>query len=178
MFIIECDSSVILNAIVFLFKDPEMRGRRRYFKKPRGKEMLMAVSFSRPQPGLPPRLQPGPGNNYPVRSPGIHGPAPPPAGLAYEHYRPHHPPRPPRGYAPPRLDTKSFTDAYSLFYLLNMSYPYSSDESVFVGCFFCFCFLFHRVAFGQKFDPIPEQAPSYWTRPSLLSQQALLPEFW
>ncbi len=140
MFIIECDSSVILNAIVFLFKDPEMRGRRRYFKKPRGKEMLMAVSFSRPQPGLPPRLQPGPGNNYPVRSPGIHGPAPPPAGLAYEHYRPHHPPRPPRGYGPPRLDTKSFTDAYSLFYLLNMSYPYSSEESVFVG--FCFIYFF------------------------------------
>uniref|UniRef100_A0A672RPZ2 Putative bifunctional UDP-N-acetylglucosamine transferase and deubiquitinase ALG13 n=1 Tax=Sinocyclocheilus grahami TaxID=75366 RepID=A0A672RPZ2_SINGR len=46
--------------------DPELRGRRRYFKKPRG----------------------------------VHGPAPPPAGLAYEHYRPHHPPRPPRGYAP------------------------------------------------------------------------------
>uniref|UniRef100_A0A671QCR1 ubiquitinyl hydrolase 1 n=1 Tax=Sinocyclocheilus anshuiensis TaxID=1608454 RepID=A0A671QCR1_9TELE len=39
--------------------DPELRGRRRYFRKPRGKEMLMAVSFSRPQPGLPPRLQPG-----------------------------------------------------------------------------------------------------------------------
>ncbi|KAF4098258.1 putative bifunctional UDP-N-acetylglucosamine transferase and deubiquitinase ALG13 isoform X4 [Onychostoma macrolepis] len=86
--------------------DPELRGRRRYFKKPRGKEMLMAVSFSRPQPGLPPRLQPGPGNIHPVRSPGVHGPAPPPAGLAYEHYRPHHPPRPPRGYAPPRSSTR------------------------------------------------------------------------
>ncbi|XP_067278887.1 putative bifunctional UDP-N-acetylglucosamine transferase and deubiquitinase ALG13 isoform X4 [Pseudorasbora parva] len=48
--------------------DPEMRGRRRFFKKPRG----------------------------------VHGPPPPPAGLAYEHYRPHPPPRPPRGYGPPR----------------------------------------------------------------------------
>lgn len=64
----------------------------------------MAVSYSRPQPGLPPRLQSGPGNNYPIRSPGVHGPAPPPAGLAYEHYRHHPPPRPPRGYGPPRLD--------------------------------------------------------------------------
>ncbi|KTG03379.1 hypothetical protein cypCar_00009615 [Cyprinus carpio] len=90
----------------FLFKDPELRGRRRYFKKPRGKEMLMAVSFSHPQPGLPPRLQPGPGNIHPVRSPGLHAPAPPPAGLAYEHYRPHLSPRPPRGYAPPRSSTR------------------------------------------------------------------------
>lgn len=65
----------------------------------------MAVSFSRPQPGLPPRLQPGPGNIHPVRSPGVHCPAPPPPGLAYEHYRPHPSPRPPRGYGPPRLDT-------------------------------------------------------------------------
>ncbi|XP_039532327.1 putative bifunctional UDP-N-acetylglucosamine transferase and deubiquitinase ALG13 isoform X3 [Pimephales promelas] len=82
--------------------DPEMRGRRRFFKKPRGKEMLMAVSFSHPQPGLPPRLQPGPGNIHPVHSPGVHGPAQPPPGLAYEHYRPHPSPRPPRGYGPPR----------------------------------------------------------------------------
>lgn len=80
----------------------------------------MAVSFSHPQPGLPPRLQPGPGNIHPVRSPGVHAPAPPPAGLAYEHYRPHLSPRPPRGYAPPRLGTKFFTDAYSLLYLLNI----------------------------------------------------------
>uniref|UniRef100_A0A8C1ZAB7 ubiquitinyl hydrolase 1 n=1 Tax=Cyprinus carpio TaxID=7962 RepID=A0A8C1ZAB7_CYPCA len=57
--------------------DPELRGRRRYFKKPRGKEMLM----------------PGPGNIHPVR-------------LAYEHYRPHLSPRPPRGYAPPRSSTR------------------------------------------------------------------------
>uniref|UniRef100_A0A672T7B2 ubiquitinyl hydrolase 1 n=1 Tax=Sinocyclocheilus grahami TaxID=75366 RepID=A0A672T7B2_SINGR len=47
--------------------DPELRGRRRYFRKPRG----------------------------------VHGPAPSPAGLAYEHYRPHLSTRPPRGYAPP-----------------------------------------------------------------------------
>ncbi|XP_039532331.1 putative bifunctional UDP-N-acetylglucosamine transferase and deubiquitinase ALG13 isoform X7 [Pimephales promelas] len=47
--------------------DPEMRGRRRFFKKPRG----------------------------------VHGPAQPPPGLAYEHYRPHPSPRPPRGYGPP-----------------------------------------------------------------------------
>ncbi|XP_051733479.1 putative bifunctional UDP-N-acetylglucosamine transferase and deubiquitinase ALG13 isoform X7 [Ctenopharyngodon idella] len=52
--------------------DPELRGRRRFFKKPRG----------------------------------VHGPAPPPAGLAYEHYRPHPPPRPPRGYGPPRSSTR------------------------------------------------------------------------
>ncbi|TRY59390.1 hypothetical protein DNTS_004300 [Danionella cerebrum] len=86
--------------------DPELRGRRRYFKKPRGKEMLMAVSFSRPHPGLPPRLQSGPGNIHPVRSPGVHGPAPPPPGLVYEHYRPHPPPRQPRGYGPPRSSAR------------------------------------------------------------------------
>ncbi|XP_073790813.1 putative bifunctional UDP-N-acetylglucosamine transferase and deubiquitinase ALG13 isoform X30 [Danio rerio] len=86
--------------------DPELRGRRRFFKKPRGKEMLMAVSFSRPQPGLPPRLQPGPGNIHPVRSPGVHSPAPPPPGLIYEHYRPHPPPRQPRGYGPPRSSAR------------------------------------------------------------------------
>ncbi|XP_068071989.2 putative bifunctional UDP-N-acetylglucosamine transferase and deubiquitinase ALG13 isoform X32 [Danio rerio] len=47
--------------------DPELRGRRRFFKKPRG----------------------------------VHSPAPPPPGLIYEHYRPHPPPRQPRGYGPP-----------------------------------------------------------------------------
>uniref|UniRef100_A0A4W5K5Y7 UDP-N-acetylglucosamine transferase subunit ALG13 n=1 Tax=Hucho hucho TaxID=62062 RepID=A0A4W5K5Y7_9TELE len=50
--------------------DSELRGRRRFFKKPRGKEMLMVS-------GLPPQTMP------------------------YEHYRPHLPPRPPRGYGPP-----------------------------------------------------------------------------
>lgn len=99
------DNNQVMKVFFYLFKDPELRGRRRFFKKPRGKEMLMAVSFSRPQPGLPPRLQPGPGNIHHVRSPGVHGPAPPPPGLAYEHYRPHPSPRPPRGYGPPRLDT-------------------------------------------------------------------------
>lgn len=83
----------------------------------------MAVSFSRPQPGLPPRLQPGPGNIHPVRSPGVHGPAPPPAGLAYEHYRPHPPPRPPRGYGPPRLDTQFFMVPYLLLYLRTQGCP-------------------------------------------------------
>ncbi|XP_010893011.2 putative bifunctional UDP-N-acetylglucosamine transferase and deubiquitinase ALG13 isoform X1 [Esox lucius] len=81
--------------------DSEMRGRRRFFKKPRGKEMLM-VSYSRPQPGLPPRFQPG-SSSIPVgRSPGVHGPAPPPGTLPYDHYHPHPPPRPLRGYGPPR----------------------------------------------------------------------------
>uniref|UniRef100_A0AAY4A2E7 ubiquitinyl hydrolase 1 n=1 Tax=Denticeps clupeoides TaxID=299321 RepID=A0AAY4A2E7_9TELE len=52
--------------------DVDVRGRRRFFKKTRGKEVLMTVSYS-----------------------------PPPGGLAYEHYRPHPVPRPPRGYGPP-----------------------------------------------------------------------------
>uniref|UniRef100_A0A8C7JGH5 UDP-N-acetylglucosamine transferase subunit ALG13 n=1 Tax=Oncorhynchus kisutch TaxID=8019 RepID=A0A8C7JGH5_ONCKI len=46
--------------------DSELRGRRRFFKKPRGKEMLMVAET-----------------------------------MPYEHYRPHLPPRPPRGYGPP-----------------------------------------------------------------------------
>uniref|UniRef100_A0A3P8ZHW8 ubiquitinyl hydrolase 1 n=1 Tax=Esox lucius TaxID=8010 RepID=A0A3P8ZHW8_ESOLU len=36
------------------------------------------------------------------RSPGVHGPAPPPGTLPYDHYHPHPPPRPLRGYGPPR----------------------------------------------------------------------------
>ncbi|XP_073790818.1 putative bifunctional UDP-N-acetylglucosamine transferase and deubiquitinase ALG13 isoform X37 [Danio rerio] len=52
--------------------DPELRGRRRFFKKPRG----------------------------------VHSPAPPPPGLIYEHYRPHPPPRQPRGYGPPRSSAR------------------------------------------------------------------------
>ncbi|KAJ8405808.1 hypothetical protein AAFF_G00312450 [Aldrovandia affinis] len=80
--------------------DVEMRGRRRFFKKPRGKEVLMAVSYSRAPPGLPPRLQPGPGCLPPSRPPPMHGPPAPPV-LPYEHYRPHPAPRAPRGYGPP-----------------------------------------------------------------------------
>ncbi|XP_062867752.1 putative bifunctional UDP-N-acetylglucosamine transferase and deubiquitinase ALG13 [Trichomycterus rosablanca] len=86
--------------------DAELRVRRRFFKKARGKEMLMAVSYGRPQHGLPPRLQPCPGNMAPVRAPGVHGPAPPPAGIAYEHYRPHPAPRPTRGYGPSRSSAR------------------------------------------------------------------------
>ncbi|XP_038862104.1 putative bifunctional UDP-N-acetylglucosamine transferase and deubiquitinase ALG13 [Salvelinus namaycush] len=47
--------------------DSEVRGRRRFFKKPRG----------------------------------MYAPTPPPGTLPYEHYHPHPPPRPPRGYGPP-----------------------------------------------------------------------------
>lgn len=97
----------------------------------------MAVSFSRPQPGLPPRLQPGPGNNYPVHSPGAHVPAPPPAGLAYEHYRPHHPPRPPRGYAPPRLDKIIYRCLVIVLSSKYMSCPYSLDL-IFLFIYFFF----------------------------------------
>ncbi|XP_029557410.1 putative bifunctional UDP-N-acetylglucosamine transferase and deubiquitinase ALG13 isoform X4 [Salmo trutta] len=78
--------------------DSEVRGRRRFFKKPRGKEMLM-VSYNRSQP---PRFRPGPGGIPPGRAPGMYAPAPPPGTLPYEHYHPHPPPRPPRGYGPPR----------------------------------------------------------------------------
>ncbi|XP_021474550.1 putative bifunctional UDP-N-acetylglucosamine transferase and deubiquitinase ALG13 isoform X4 [Oncorhynchus mykiss] len=78
--------------------DSEVRGRRRFFKKPRGKEMLM-VSYNRSQP---PRFRPGPGGIPPGRAPGMYAPAPPPGTLPYEQYHPHPPPRPPRGYGPPR----------------------------------------------------------------------------
>ncbi|XP_046724502.1 putative bifunctional UDP-N-acetylglucosamine transferase and deubiquitinase ALG13 isoform X4 [Silurus meridionalis] len=79
--------------------DPELCARRRFLKKSRGKEMLMTVSYGRSQAGLPPRLQPCPGNLASVRNPGIHSPAPPQTSVAYEHYRPHSQ-RPPRGYGP------------------------------------------------------------------------------
>ncbi|KAI4884404.1 hypothetical protein NFI96_011243 [Prochilodus magdalenae] len=86
--------------------DPELRGRRRFLKKTRGKEMLMAISYGRAQPGLPPRLQPCPGNLASVRAPGVHGPASPTPGLTYDHYRPHPASRPPRGYGPPRSSAR------------------------------------------------------------------------
>ncbi|XP_066570724.1 putative bifunctional UDP-N-acetylglucosamine transferase and deubiquitinase ALG13 [Amia ocellicauda] len=83
--------------------DHEMRGRRRFYKKARGKEMFMAVAYSRGQPGLPPRLQ----HSLPSgRSPPLHnppGPPGPPGLAAYDQYRPHPPnQRPGRGYGPPR----------------------------------------------------------------------------
>ncbi|XP_076836755.1 putative bifunctional UDP-N-acetylglucosamine transferase and deubiquitinase ALG13 isoform X3 [Brachyhypopomus gauderio] len=84
-----------------VIQNAELRGRRRFMKKSRGKEMLMTVSYGRAQPGLPPRLQPCPGNLAPIRAPGVHGHAPPPAGLGFDHFRPHPTPRPPRGYGPP-----------------------------------------------------------------------------
>ncbi|XP_036381565.1 putative bifunctional UDP-N-acetylglucosamine transferase and deubiquitinase ALG13 [Megalops cyprinoides] len=83
--------------------DAEMRGRRRFLKKPRGKEVVMAVSYGRPQPGVPPRLQLAPGC-MPPRSTMHHPPAAP--VLPYEHYRPHPMPRPPRGFGPPRSSTR------------------------------------------------------------------------
>ncbi|XP_062309586.1 putative bifunctional UDP-N-acetylglucosamine transferase and deubiquitinase ALG13 isoform X1 [Osmerus eperlanus] len=81
--------------------DCEGRGRRRFFKRPRGKEMLM-VSYSRPPPpGLPPRFQPG---GIP---PGRAGPPPPPGSLPYDPYHQHPPPsRTPRGYGPPRSSAR------------------------------------------------------------------------
>lgn len=87
--------------------DPELCVRRRFLKKSRGKEVFMTMSYGRPQAGLPPRLQPCPGNLAPVRSPGVHCPPPPQTSVAYEHYRPHSP-RPPRGYGPSRLGNLLF----------------------------------------------------------------------
>uniref|UniRef100_A0A8C7V0K7 ubiquitinyl hydrolase 1 n=1 Tax=Oncorhynchus mykiss TaxID=8022 RepID=A0A8C7V0K7_ONCMY len=55
-----------------------------------GKEMLM-VSYNRSQP---PRFRPGPGT------------------LPYEQYHPHPPPRPPRGYGPPRYVLLSFLNRH------------------------------------------------------------------
>ncbi|XP_048851134.1 putative bifunctional UDP-N-acetylglucosamine transferase and deubiquitinase ALG13 isoform X2 [Brienomyrus brachyistius] len=80
--------------------DSDMRGKRRFFKKPKGKEMLLAVSYSRSQPGLPPRLQPSPTGVPSGRAPPMHT-HPPPPGLPYEQYRAHPGPRAPRGYGPP-----------------------------------------------------------------------------
>lgn len=83
--------------------DPELCVRRRFLKKSRGKEVLLTMSYARPQAGLPPRLQPCPGNLAPVRGPGVQGHASSQTGVAYEHYR-QHSPRPQRGYGPSRLE--------------------------------------------------------------------------
>uniref|UniRef100_A0A673ZCQ7 ubiquitinyl hydrolase 1 n=1 Tax=Salmo trutta TaxID=8032 RepID=A0A673ZCQ7_SALTR len=92
--------------------DSELRGRRRFFKKPRGKEMLMVS-------GLPPRFQSGPG-----RAPGMH--APPPETMPYEHYRPHLPPRPPRGYGPP--SSARFLNSHPLVGPEMTYYPHSGKR--------------------------------------------------
>uniref|UniRef100_A0A3B3T5Z2 UDP-N-acetylglucosamine transferase subunit ALG13 n=1 Tax=Paramormyrops kingsleyae TaxID=1676925 RepID=A0A3B3T5Z2_9TELE len=65
--------------------DSDMRGKRRFFKKPKGKEMLL----------------PGPTGVPSGRPPPMHT-HPPPPGLPYEQYRAHPGPRAPRGYGPPR----------------------------------------------------------------------------
>lgn len=83
--------------------DQELCVRRRFLKKSRGKDMLMTTSYGRLQAGLPPRLQPCPGNLASGRGPGVHSPTPPQTSVACEHYRPHSP-RPPRGYGPSRLE--------------------------------------------------------------------------
>ncbi|KAM9437181.1 UDP-N-acetylglucosamine transferase subunit ALG13-like isoform 2-T2 [Salvelinus alpinus] len=100
--------------------DSELRGRRRFFKKPRGKEMLMVS-------GLPPRFQSGPGGIPPGRSPGMHAPTPPPETMPYEHYRPHLPPRPPRGYGPPRSSAR-FLNSHPLVGPEMTYYPHSGKR--------------------------------------------------
>ncbi|MGH0143542.1 UNVERIFIED_CONTAM: hypothetical protein FKN15_035218 [Acipenser sinensis] len=81
--------------------DHDVRGRRRFYKKARGKEMFMAVAYSRGQSGLPPRLQ----HNIPSgRSSPIHNPPGSTNMTPYEQYRPHpSSQRAGRGYGPPRV---------------------------------------------------------------------------
>ncbi|MGH0121032.1 UNVERIFIED_CONTAM: hypothetical protein FKN15_049407 [Acipenser sinensis] len=82
-------------------EDHDVRGRRRFYKKARGKEMFMAVAYSRGQSGLPPRLQ----HNIPSgRSSPIHNPPGSTNMAPYEQYRPHpSSQRAGRGYGPPRV---------------------------------------------------------------------------
>lgn len=101
--------------------DQELCVRRRFLKKSRGKDMLMTTSYGRLQAGLPPRLQPCPGNLASVRGPGVHSPTPPQTSVACEHYRPHSP-RPPRGYGPSRLENRFFMLLKLLKYKRNPSY--------------------------------------------------------
>ncbi|XP_043913203.1 putative bifunctional UDP-N-acetylglucosamine transferase and deubiquitinase ALG13 [Protopterus annectens] len=78
----------------------DLKARKRMFKKVRGKEVFMAVAYSRGQPVLPPRLQQtiASGRTSPIHAnPGGGNMGP------YEQYRPHSTPqRHGRGYAPPR----------------------------------------------------------------------------
>ncbi|XP_058845029.1 putative bifunctional UDP-N-acetylglucosamine transferase and deubiquitinase ALG13 isoform X2 [Acipenser ruthenus] len=84
--------------------DHDVRGRRRFYKKARGKEMFMAVAYSRGQSGLPPRLQ----HNIPSgRSSPIHNPPGSTNMAPYEQYRPHpSSQRAGRGYGPPRSSAR------------------------------------------------------------------------
>lgn len=93
--------------------EPELCARRRFLKKSRVKEMMLTTSYGRLPAGLPPRLQPCPGNLAPVRSPGVNSPSPPQTSVAYEHCRSHNL-RPSRGSGPSRLDNLLFNAPLSL----------------------------------------------------------------
>ncbi|MGH0186114.1 UNVERIFIED_CONTAM: hypothetical protein FKN15_027258 [Acipenser sinensis] len=91
--------------------DHDVRRRRRFYKKARGKEM--AVAHSRGQSGLPPRLQ----HNIPSgRSSPIHNPPGSTNMAPYEQYRPHpSSQRAGRGYGPPRVFVPFFYRSSACF---------------------------------------------------------------
>ncbi|KAL2101313.1 hypothetical protein ACEWY4_003074 [Coilia grayii] len=81
-------------------QDFEVRGRRRFYRKPRG--VAAPIPCTRGQPGMGPRFQPTPGNMPLIRPTGFHGPLMPSRGPECEHYRPRPGPRPHRGTGSPR----------------------------------------------------------------------------
>ncbi|XP_062388461.1 putative bifunctional UDP-N-acetylglucosamine transferase and deubiquitinase ALG13 isoform X1 [Sardina pilchardus] len=85
-------------------QDFEVRGRRRFYRKPRA--IAMPIPCSRAQPGMGPRFQPVPGNIPPGRPTGFHGPPMPPRGMECDHYRPHPNPRAHRGAGSPRRSSR------------------------------------------------------------------------
>ncbi|XP_033370015.1 putative bifunctional UDP-N-acetylglucosamine transferase and deubiquitinase ALG13 isoform X1 [Parus major] len=75
----------------------DMKTRKRMLKKVRGKEVFMAVAYSRGQPVLPPRLQ----HSAPSgRFPAIHCSQ---GGASMAPYKPYHPQNPPRHHREPGM---------------------------------------------------------------------------
>lgn len=73
----------------------DMKTRKRMLKKVRGKEVFMAVAYSRGQPVLPPRLQHGAPSG---RFPAVHCSQ---GGAAMAPYKPYHQQNPPRHHREP-----------------------------------------------------------------------------
>ncbi|XP_063045904.1 putative bifunctional UDP-N-acetylglucosamine transferase and deubiquitinase ALG13 isoform X2 [Engraulis encrasicolus] len=81
-------------------QDFEVRGRRRFYRKPRG--VASPMPCSRAQSSMGPRFQPAAGNMPLIRPAGFHGGPLPPRMPDCDHYRARPGPRPHRGTGSPR----------------------------------------------------------------------------
>ncbi|KAG2464022.1 OTUD4 protein, partial [Polypterus senegalus] len=148
--------------------DHEIRGRKRFYKKARGKEMFMAVAYTRGQSGLPPRLQ----HSIPsARFSQIHSPSG--NSTLAEQYRSHpssH--RSGRGYGPSSSYSRSRRQMHCVNKECQFTFvPENGEESQGMEG----TITFYEIEEGDEtaFPPLPGQAVSspvvpapatYWVR--------------